>query len=216
LTAAAGFVLRRHFFMHAGSILFLWMAAALLVQQTEGWSLAALSAASLTVALGCARIQCGRLLVRIRLLLLAILVLFAWFTPGEAIFMDWPRASPSRDGLLLALTHGGRLVALVCWVAILLGHMSADRLVSGLYALVRPFGGFGLSAERFALRLILVLRYASAAHKGERFWQNWKSWLNPPAATVLDVVQLSRERLGVRDVVLPVVACLFLIFWWYR
>jgi energy-coupling factor transporter transmembrane protein EcfT len=202
--------------MHAGSILFLWAAAALLVQQAEGWSLAAVSAASLAVALGCARIQCVRLLARIYILLLAILVLFAWFTPGEAVFMDWPRAGPSREGLLLALTHGGRLVALVCWVAILLGRMSADRLVSGLYALVRPFGVFGLPTERIALRLLLVLRHASAASNGERHWQDWKTWLNLPATTTLDAVQLSRERLGARDIVLLAGACILMAFWWLQ
>jgi energy-coupling factor transporter transmembrane protein EcfT len=200
--------------MHSGSILFLWVAAALLVQQAEGWSLAVLSAASLTVALVCARVQCVRLLARIRVLLLAILVLFAWFTPGEAVFMDCPRVRPSRESLLLAFTHGARLVALVCWVAILLGRMSADRLVSGLYALVRPCGVFGLPTERIALRLLLVLRYADVARNGERSGQNWKTWLNPPATIAIDAVQLTRERLGVMDIALPVGACVLL--WWLR
>jgi hypothetical protein len=130
--------------------------------------------------------------------------------------MDWPRASPSREGLLLALTHAGRLLALVCWVAILVGRMPPDRLVSGLYALVRPFEVLGLPTERFALRLILVLRYASAARNGERPRQNWKTWLNPPAAASLDTVQLSREHLGVRDIALSAGACIFLMYWWLR
>jgi energy-coupling factor transporter transmembrane protein EcfT len=203
--------------MHAGAILFLWAAVAVLMQRAEGWSLVALSVASLAVAFGCARTQCVRLLARIRVLLLAILVLFAWFTPGEAVFMDWPRLGPSREGLSLALTHGCRLAALVCWVAALLGRMSAERLVSGLYALARPCGAFGLSAERFALRLLLVLRYASAAQRGERPWQDWKGWLNPPAAGACgEVVRLTRERLGFRDIALLAAACIFLALWWLR
>ncbi|MCL1824949.1 MAG: energy-coupling factor transporter transmembrane protein EcfT [Betaproteobacteria bacterium] len=203
--------------MNAGSILFLWATAAVFMQQVEGWGLAALTVASLAVALGCTRTQCVRLLARIRVLLLAILVLFAWFTPGEAVFMDWPRLGPSREGLLLALTHGCRLAALVCWVAVLLGRMPAERLVSGLYALARPCGAFGLPAERFALRLLLVLHYASAARSGERPWQDWKGWLNPPAAeTCGEAVRLTRERLGFLDIALPAVACIFLAFWWLR
>jgi len=200
--------------MHSGSILFLWATAALFIQQAEGWGLAALTAVSLVVASVCARVQCVRLLARIRVLLLAILVLFAWFTPGEAVFMDWPRASPSREGVLLALTHGSRLVALVCWVAVLLGRLPADRLVNGLYALFRPCRVFGLPAERIALRLLLVLRHASAAR--ERPWQDWKVWLSPPAAASGETVQLIRERLGFKDVALPVVACIFLTLWWLR
>ncbi|MCL2645296.1 MAG: energy-coupling factor transporter transmembrane protein EcfT [Betaproteobacteria bacterium] len=202
--------------MHTGSILFLWAAAALSVQQAENWSLAALATASLVVALVRARVQCVRLLARIRVLLLAILVLFAWFTPGEAVFMDWPRASPSREGLLLALTHGGRLVALVCWVAVLLGCMSTDRLVNGLYALFRPCRVFGLPTERVALRLQLVLRHASDARNGGWSWQDWKSWLNPPDTACGEPVQLVRERLGFKDVAFPAVACIFLAFWWLR
>jgi energy-coupling factor transporter transmembrane protein EcfT len=189
---------------------------AVFVQRSEGWGLGALCAASLVAALGCARVQCVRLLARICVLLLAILVLFAWFTPGEAVFMDWPQASPSREGLSLALTHGGRLMALVCWVALLLGRMSADRLVSGLYALARPFGVVGLPAERIALRLLLVLRYASAARSGERPWQDWKAWMNPPAATGGEAVRLVRERWGFLDVALPVAVCILLALWRLR
>jgi energy-coupling factor transporter transmembrane protein EcfT len=202
--------------MHAGSILFLWAAAALFVQRADGWSLAASSAVSLVMALVCARLQCVRLLARIRVLLLAILVMFAWFTPGEAVFMDWPRASPSREGLLLALTHGSHLVALVCWVAILLGCLPADRLVSGLYALARPCEVLGLPAERIALRLLLVLRYTGTARCGERPWQDWKVWLNPPAAAGGETVQLTREHLSFRDIALPIMACILLALWWMR
>ena len=122
--------------------------------------------------------------------------------------MDWPRAGPSREGLLLALTHGSRLVALVCWVAVLLGRMPTERLVSGLYALARPCSAFGLPAERIALRLLLVLRYASARNR-----QDWKAWLmNPPAAGGGEAVRLVREHLGFRDIALPALACM--AFWW--
>ncbi|MCL2589722.1 MAG: energy-coupling factor transporter transmembrane protein EcfT [Betaproteobacteria bacterium] len=201
--------------MHAGSILFLWVVVALFVQQAEGWSLVALTAASLTVALACARVQCMQLLARVRVFLLAILVLFAWFTPGEAVFMDWPRAGPSREGLLFALTHAGRLVALVCWVAVLVGRMPTDRLVSGLYALARPCRVFGLPAERIALRLLLVLRHVSAA-RGDGHWRDWRAWLNPPAANGIEAVHLMREHLSFKDIALPAMVCIFLAFWWLR
>jgi energy-coupling factor transporter transmembrane protein EcfT len=200
--------------MHAGSTLFLWVVAVLFVQDAERWGLAALVIASLVVALSCARAQCLRLLARVRFLLLAVLVLFAWFTPGEAVLMDWPRLSPSREGLLLALTHGGRLAAVVCWVAILVGRMPPDRLVSGLYALARPCGIFGLPAERIALRLLLVLRYADAA-RGQP-WRDWRSWLNPSTDSDGGTVRLLRERLGVVDLILPLVAGLALMAWWLR
>ncbi|MDR1228936.1 MAG: hypothetical protein LBK55_07970 [Azoarcus sp.] len=198
--------------MHPGTILLLWMAAALLVQMAEGWHLAVLTAASLAAALASARAHCMRLLMRIRVLLLAILALFAWFTPGEAIFMDWPRLSPSREGLLLALAHAGRLLAVVCWVAILLARMPADRLVSGLYALARPCGMFGFSAERLALRLLLVLRYVDAARGSGR---DWRRWLSASAEGGGETVHLVRERPGAADAAaLAVAACLLAAALW--
>jgi hypothetical protein len=198
-------------FMHAGSILFLWMAAALCVQVAEGWRLAVLAAASLAVALALARARCARLLVRVRALLLAIIVLFAWFTPGEAVFADWPRLSPSREGLLLALVHAGRLLAIVCWTAVLLARMPPGRLVSGLYALARPCAVFGLSAERVAMRLLLVLRYVDEARLDGR---GWRYWLSPPPAGGFEAVRLARERPGMADAGLLAAFAVLLGMWW--
>jgi energy-coupling factor transporter transmembrane protein EcfT len=199
--------------MHAGTILLLWMTTALLAQMAEGWPLAVLVMASLAGALLFARSRCVRLLGRIRVLLLAILILFAWYTPGEAVFMDWPRLSPSREGLLLALAHGGRLLAVVCWVAILLTRMPTDRLVSGLYTLARPFGAFGLSAERLALRLLLVLRYVEAARGSGR---DWRRWLSASAEDGGETVRLTREQPGAADAAALAVAaaCLLAAVLW--
>lgn len=202
--------------MHSGSILFLWAVVAVFMQQAEGWGLAALLILNLTVAFICARTYCLRLLIRIRVFLLAIFVLFAWFTPGEAVFADWPQASPVREGLLLALTHAARLVALVCWVAILLGRISTERLVSGLYALFRPYAILGLSADRIALRLLLVLRYANAMQQKKQPWRDWKGWLNPPSAPGFESLRLGRERLGFRDIALSASAFVLLVFWVLR
>ncbi|GHT97378.1 hypothetical protein FACS1894154_00590 [Betaproteobacteria bacterium] len=201
--------------MHAGSILLLWMVVVLLVQGADGGLLAAMVAVSLAVALVFARAHCVRLLVRVWVLLLVIVVLFAWFTPGEAVFVDWPRVSPSREGLLLALTHAGRLLAVVCWVATLLARMSSDRLVSGLYALARPCAAFGLPAERVALRLLLVLRYVDGMRKDGRLSaRDWRQCLLTPAAAELEPVQLVRERPGVRDVALLAGLACVLVAWW--
>ncbi|MDR2925595.1 MAG: energy-coupling factor transporter transmembrane protein EcfT [Azoarcus sp.] len=203
--------------MHAGLILFLWAVAAVFMQQAEGWVLAVSLVLSLSVALVCARTYCLRLLVRVRVLLLAIFVLFALFTPGEVVFPDGLRISPSKEGLLLALTHASRLLALVCWVAVLLGRMPTERLVSGLYALFRPCAVFGLSAERAALRLLLVLRYANVTQRGKQPWRDWKGWLDPPVAVAgFESIRLTREHLGFRDIALLVTAFALLVFWWSR
>ncbi|MDR2031317.1 MAG: energy-coupling factor transporter transmembrane protein EcfT [Azoarcus sp.] len=202
--------------MHAGSILFLWMAAALCVQAAEGWLLAGWVAMSLAAAWGLAHARCARLLVRVRALLLAIVVLFAWFTPGEAVFVDWPRLGPSREGCLLALVQGGRLLAIVCGTAVLLARMPSGRLVSGLYALARPCACFGLPAEKVALRLLLVLRYVEEARLdghggGDR---GWRYWLSPPPAGGFETVQLVQERPGLADAGLLVALVVLSGMWW--
>ncbi|MDR1424666.1 MAG: energy-coupling factor transporter transmembrane protein EcfT [Azoarcus sp.] len=197
--------------MHAGSILLLWVLAVLLVQMVEGIPLALAVSASLALALVFARAHCLRLVKRVRILLLAILVLFAWSTPGEAIFIDWPRLSPSREGVLYALVHGGRLLAVVCWVAILLARMSADRLVGGLYALARPLAVVGVSAERVALRLLLVLRYVDEARASGR---DWRCWLTDDEDGEGDAVCLRRERPGWWDVLaLAAGIAVFVVVW---
>ena len=148
--------------------------------------------------------------------LLAIAVLFAWFTPGEAAFLDWPRLGPTHEGLALAALHAARLLAVVCAVGILLERLPLARLVGGLYALSRPLRGVGVAPERLALRLLLVLRYVEASPRG-RGPVDWRHWLadepaNGATAEMTPVV-LARERLGPGEGLLA--GALFgALLWW--
>lgn len=195
--------------MHSGLILLLWMAAVASVQLAKGYLLAALVGVSLCLVLALARTRGIRLIRRVRILLLAITVLFAWFTPGEALFAGLPGLSPTHEGVMLALEHGGRLIVVVCCVALLLEMLPPDRLVSGLHALCRPGALFGLSAQRVALRLLLVLRYVDDARGGRH---EWKQWLLAPD-DVVDAVHLVRERLGPLDVFI-LASFLVGVGWW--
>ncbi len=199
--------------MHSGLILLLWLATVTLLQLLPDNMLAPAVAMCLGLGLGFARARTLRLLRRVRILLGAIFVLFAWFTPGEALLLDWPRLGPSREGSLLALAHAGRLMAVVCAVALLLERLSVERLVSGLYTLARPLRLLGLSAERLALRLLLVLRYVDASPRGSSAG-HWKDWLQDDVAAIEAApVRLRRERFGWPDALLSagVFAC---VLWW--
>lgn len=195
--------------MHSGLVLFLWMAGVASVQLAAGRLLAALVGISLVVMLALARTRGVRLIRRVRILLLAIIVLFAWFTPGEALVAALPGLSPTYEGVMLALEHGGRLIVVVCWVALLLERLSPDRLVSGLHALCRPGAVVGLSAQRIALRLLLVLRYVDSARGGRHEWRHWL--LAPDEAG--DPVHLVRERIGTVDVLI-LAGLLVGVGWW--
>ncbi|MCV2218059.1 energy-coupling factor transporter transmembrane protein EcfT [Thauera sp. Sel9] len=185
--------------MHSGLLLSLWFAGVASVQFLAPGVLAWVVAASLALALGFARDRALRLLRRVRVLMFAIVLLFGWFTPGEAMFASWPRLSPSREGMMLALVHGGRLIAVVCAVALLLERLPVERLVGGLYCLSRPFSVIGLRAGDLALRLMLVLRFVEASPRGSA--THWKDWLRDAGDDgELQPVRLVRERLGPLDV----------------
>lgn len=195
--------------MHAGLILFLWGCGVASVQLLDGHALLLLTVAALLLALVAARVRIGRLIRRVRVLFLAIILLFAWFTPGEALLVAWPSLSPTREGVGLALTHGARLLVVMCCVAMLLQHLPTDRLVSGLHALFRPLRFSGLPTERLALRLMLVLRYVDDARGGRHDWRTWlmeEGELQAP-------VHLSHEYMGWRDG-LVLAGLIAVIGWW--
>lgn len=199
--------------MHSGFILLLWLAAVATLQFLSPAALAAALAACAFAALALARARTWRLVRRVRVLLLAITVLFAWFTPGEAVLLDWPSLGPTREGLALAAVHAARLLAVVCAVGVLLERLPLPRLVGGLYALARPLRPLGVAPERLALRLLLVLRHVEASPRGGGA-VDWKRWLADEVEADASVpVVLRREPLGAAEVLL---ACALFagLLWW--
>ena len=187
--------------MHSGFLLLLWFAGVASVQFLAPVALACAVIAGLLLALARARSRVLRLLRRVRVLMLAILILFGWFTPGEALLVQWPQWSPSREGLMLAVLHGGRLLVVVSAVALLLERLSLERLVGGFYSLCRPFSLIGLRASELALRLMLVLRFVDASPRGQRP-MHWKDWLRDDDRSIdVPPIVLMRERLGAADAV---------------
>lgn len=178
--------------MHPGAALFLWTALVVLLQTVSGWVLVFMTSLWLGVAAGTCYPTLRRLVRRIRFLLLAILILFAWMTPGQAFITFWTTLGPSREGLALAVAHGLRLLGVVALVALLLGRGGRDFLVSGLYALMAPCSLFGLSRDRLAVRLLLVLRNAENPPSG-----GWRHWLDPDLPSA-EAAPLHVQRVGLR------------------
>jgi energy-coupling factor transporter transmembrane protein EcfT len=128
-------------------------------------------------ALAFARLRAARLLWRSRWLLLPLAVLFAFFTPGTLLLPALGAASPTLEGIRLALLHGLRLMVVVLAAALLLQYTSTDDLVAGIYGLMRPLRVCGIDNGRVAVRVMLVLRYLESpeALKG------WRHWVRPAA-----------------------------------
>jgi energy-coupling factor transport system permease protein len=98
---------------------------------------------------------------RLRWLLISLIVVYAGFTPGPALLPSLGPASPSLPGLVEGLLRAANLVVILAAVQLMLAVNPRERLVEAVYWLLRPLRRLGVPAERFALRLVLTLEYAT-------------------------------------------------------
>lgn len=94
----------------------------------------------------------------LRFFLLALIVLYGWFQPGERL---WPAAgglSPTAAGMGEGALRAAVLVVMVIAVHTLMQGQGEGRVLAGLTDLLRPLRRLGLPTDRFALRLVLALR----------------------------------------------------------
>lgn len=100
---------------------------------------------------------------RSRWLLLTVLLMFGWLTPGTPL-AEIP--GTTREGLLLAADYIARLFVALATLALLLRSLDPPRLVVGMRALLAPIGLLGYSRDRIAVRLALTLQEVEAARNG--------------------------------------------------
>lgn len=182
--------------LHPAVRLLLWGATAVAVQFLNGIFLAAFAAAVVAVAFIFSGSRLRRLLRRTRWLLLALVVLFVWGTPGVLLYPDLGGLSPTVDGLALAWIHSARLVVILASLAVVLEFTPADEFVGALYGLMSPLSVLAVDRARVAVRLMLVMQYVESPPAG-----NWRAWLQPPLQPVVPGrIALKRVPLRVRDV----------------
>ncbi len=192
--------------MHSGLLIMLWLIGVAVLQVLDYELLLAAVGFCAVAAVIYAPRRCWRLLKRIRFILIAIVVLFAGFTPGEVVLVDWPRLSPSREGIELALEHVGRVMAVVFCVAMLMEHLPPARLVGAIHALLRPFERIGFPAARVAVRTLLVLRLVDA-----ELPRSWQTWLRDDSNDLHDPITIVQERFGPLDAALAILVALLLL-----
>lgn len=93
-----------------------------------------------------------RALRRVRWLLLAVVITHGWFTPGLTLLPALGGASPSVQGLWLALWRALVLLELVAAAALVLALAGTHGVAGALYRLTPAGGGF---RERLAVRVAL-------------------------------------------------------------
>lgn len=100
-----------------------------------------------------------KLIRRMRWLLLSILLIYAFTTPGEYLSNMPFGIAPTVEGV----EHGGLqvmglMIALAALTLLYAGSTTA-QLILGLYLLLQPLKYLGIAVERFAVRLSLTLQY---------------------------------------------------------
>lgn len=144
--------------LHPATRIGLWLLLALAVAWLRWEALAVLSAA-LAAALAAGRNPVfWSMLRRARWLLLSLLLVYGFATPGAPLWEALPALS--REGVALGAMQAWRIALLLAGLALLMAATPPAALISGIHALLRPLVALGVDAGRFALRLALTLEYA--------------------------------------------------------
>lgn len=106
-----------------------------------------------------------KLLRRVRYILLFLLIVYAFNTPGEYLPVWYFAMTPTYEGIALGIEQALRLSLVLAGLAILLVTTTRDQLIAGLYYLALPMRFLGLDPERFAVRLWLTLYYVEHGTK---------------------------------------------------
>jgi energy-coupling factor transporter transmembrane protein EcfT len=152
-----------------------------------------------------------QLLRRTRWIMLSLLLIYAYSTPGQPLLNALGMFSPSREGLSDGVLQLTRLLAALAGLAILLDRLHRQQLIAGLYTLFAPLQLIGVSRERVAVRLALTLHYAEVAMLRETHtWQDNLRSLFEPHDETSKQMELTLYRFGISDGLLVGFALLLL------
>lgn len=184
------------------TVLFLaWLSFALALPWFSSAALVAASAALVGGVAAYGFAACAPLLRRIRYLLLAIIIIYAWATPGTPLFAAWADAwAPTTEGLLAGGLQAWRLLLIVTALALLLVRLNQAQLLAAIYGLLTPLNRCGVPRDRIAVRLYLSLQYVSAGDKLSSLGERWQAALTPadaPASSItLEIPAYTARDLG--------------------
>lgn len=197
---------------HPATLIFLWACFTLALQSLQA---AVLLLAGLPVLLAASLLAGHRLfalLRRTRWIMLSLLLIYAYATPGEAVWVPLAQFSPTYEGLGDGLLQLSRLLFVLASLSILLNSLSQQQLVGGLYTLSYPLRIVGLSRERLAVRLALTLHYAeSAMLETPANWRDRIELMLSPAPANRGGIELHAAPFTLRDSLLLLAGCAALV-----
>jgi len=179
--------------LHPASLILIWLAFAFCVPWLQPVELSVIVILFSLPLLLKHSDQYLKLLRRSRWLLISLFLVYAFVTPGVAVLGAY---GPGQEGLLSGGIQALRLLALLATLALLLATTSRDRILAGLYFLLRPFGLIGVDVDRVAARIWLTLHYAeqSGSRNSSEWRERWQSAMHGSGDEMTDI-KLEIERL---------------------
>lgn len=179
---------------HPATLLALWIAVAVVVQlATLRWLAGALLLAA-PLFLFNTGTRALTLIRRARWLLLSIILLFAFGTPGQRLDGVAGDIGLTWDGLQLGAEQVLRLLLLLASLAWLHDRLGSQGLVAGIHGLLGPVADWRGLRERLVVRLMLVLESVDAQAD-----LSWRDWLSEPAVEPDGVLSLVSPPFGWPD-----------------
>ncbi len=158
---------------HPAVLILLWLCLAIALQALPAMGLFLAGVPLLAVAYALSAARLLALLRRTLWIMLSLLLIYGYTTPGAAVWPVLAQFSPTHEGLTDGLLQMSRPAFMLAGLSILLRLLPQPQLICGLYTLGYPLRYAGLSRERVAVRLALTLHYAESAMLDTA--ANWRS-----------------------------------------
>lgn len=196
---------------HPATKILLWLGFAIALQGLELVPLVFISIAVAALLLSESNPGSLLMVLRARWLLISLLLVYAFATPGDVLFPVLGRVSPTFQGLYGGAVQVWRLFLLLLVLGLLLRSCPREELLGGLYTLMRPFRAIGVNADRVAVRLWLTMQYAEQQPRrnAQGWWNDLRSSLDP-ASDAANEVTLELPDFTWRDTLVLLLSALLL------
>lgn len=185
---------------HPAAQILAWCLLVATLQALESGALLIAAGILLLATLAVSGRKFIHLLRRTRWIMLSLLLIYAWSTPGQPLLPQTGMFSPTHEGVIDGSLQLLRLLAALGGLAILLDRLHRQQLIAGLYTLFAPLRLFGLSRERAAVRLALTLHYAEVAMmRGTQSWQGTLRGLFEAHGETVRQMELPSHRFAFAD-----------------
>ena len=158
--------------MHPAVKLYIWVCVVVTVQILSPQVIILLFPLFFLLVLKLSRVQFFQLIRKTRWILLSLLLIYAYASPGVLVWSNMGVMSPKIEGLYFGAIQLARLIIVLSGLAILLALITRFQLIVALYTWFKPLALIGVSRQRLAVRLALTLSYAESSVESTQV--NWQ------------------------------------------